>query len=151
MPQSLARVVLHLVFSTKNRVPFLKDPDLRSRLHAYVAGVLKNIGCGPILINGVEDHVDILYNLSRTMTIAGFVEEAKKVSSKWMKQQGPQYGDFFWQGGYGAFSVSQSNVEPVRAYIAAQEEHHRKVSFQDEFRVLCRKHGVEIDERYDWD
>ncbi len=125
MPQSLARVVLHVVFSTKNRVPFLKDLELRARLHAYVAGVLQEIGCEPILIGGVEDHVHILCNLSRTVTIAGLVEEAKKSSSKWMKEQGPAYGDFYWQGGYGAFSVSQSNVEQVRAYVAGQEEHHR--------------------------
>ena len=151
MPQSLARVVLHVVFSTKNREPFLKDDDVRNRLHAYMAGVLQRIGCEPILIGGVEDHVHVLCNLSRTVTIAQLVEEAKKSPSKWVKEQGPQYREFFWQTGYGSFSVSQSNVEQVRAYIATQEEHHRKVSFQDEFRALCRKHGVEIDERYAWD
>ena len=151
MPQSLARVVLHVVFSTKNRVPFLKDPELRGRLHAYMAGVLQNIGCEPILINGVEDHVHILCNLSRTVTIAGLVEEAKKSPSKWMKVQGASYHDFFWQGGYGACSVSQSSVDAVRDYIATQEEHHRNGSFQDEIRALCRKHGVVIDERYVWD
>ncbi len=151
MPQSLARLVLHVVFSTKNRVPFLRDVELRTRLHAYMAGVLQNIGCEPIVIGGVEDHVHILCNLSRTVTIAGLVEEVKKTPSKWMKEQGPAYHDFFWQGGYGAFSVSASNVERVRAYVATQEEHHRKVSFQDEFRALCHKHGVEIDERYVWD
>jgi REP element-mobilizing transposase RayT len=151
MPQSLARVVLHIVFSTKNRVPFLKDTETRTRLHAYMAGILQDIGCDPILIGGVEDHVHILCNLSRTMTIASLVEEAKKNPSKWMKEQSPAYADFYWQGGYGAFSVSQSNVEQVRLYIANQEEHHHKVSFQDEFRALCRKHGVEIDERYVWD
>ncbi len=151
MPQSLARVVLHVVFSTKNREPFLKDDDVRKRLHAYMAGVLQGIGCEPVLIGGVEDHVHVLCNLSRTVTTAQLVEEAKKSPSKWVKEQGPQYREFFWQSGYGAFSVSQSNVEKVRAYIATQEEHHRKVSFQDEFRALCRKHGVEIDERYAWD
>ena len=96
MPQSLARVVLHIVFSTKNRVPHLKDPALRARLHAYMAGVLQNLGCEPILLNGVEDHVHILCNLSRTVTIADLVEEAKKSSSKWMKEQGPEYRDFYW-------------------------------------------------------
>jgi REP element-mobilizing transposase RayT len=116
-----------------------------------MAGVLQKIGCEPILINGTEDHVHILCNLSRSITIAELVEEAKKTPSKWMKEQGRAYADFYWQGGYGAFSVSQSNVERVRAYVASQEEHHRKVSFQDEFRTLCRKHGVEIDERYVWD
>jgi putative transposase len=151
MPQSLARVVLHIVFSTKNRIPFLKDAELRSRLHGYLAGVLQNVHCEPILVNGVEDHVHILCNLSRTNTIARLVEEAKKSSSKWMKEQGPAGRDFFWQAGYGAFSVSQSNVEKVREYVANQAEHHRKVSFQDELRMLCRKHGIEIDERYVWD
>ena len=151
MPQSLARVVLHVVFSTKNRVPFLKDPELRGRLHASMAGVLQNIGCEPILINGAEDHVQILCNLSRTVTIAGLVEKAKTGPSKWMKEQGATYRDFHWQGGYGSFSVSQSNVEQVRAYVATQEEHHCEVSYQDGFRALCRKHGVEIDERYVWD
>lgn len=116
-----------------------------------MVGVLQQIRCDPILINGVEDHVHILCNLSRTATIAEVVEEAKKATSKWMKQQGPSYGDFFWQGGYGAFSVSQSNVEDVRAYIESQEERHRTLSFQEEFRVLCAKHGLEMDERYLWD
>ena len=151
MPQSLARVVLHVVFSTKNRVAFLADPALRPRLYAYMAGVLQNHGCAPILLNGVEDHVHILCNLSRTATLAQLVEDVKTEPSKWLKKEGPSYRDFRWQGGYGAFSVSQSNVEAVRAYIAAQEEHHRKVSFQDEFRALCRKHGLDIDERYVWD
>ena len=151
MPQSLARIVLHLVFSTKNRVPFLKDPILRARLYAYMAGVLQNIGCEPILINGVEDHVHLLCNFSRTVTVAEVVEEVKRNPSKWIKEQGAAYQDFYWQSGYGVFSVSQSKVEQVRDYIAGQEEHHRKVTFQDEYRALCRKHGVEVDERYVWD
>ena len=151
MPQSLARVVLHLVFSTKNRVPFLVDPALRPRLYAYMASVLQNIGCEPVLLNGTEDHVHILCNLARTVTIAKLVEEVKTEPAKWIKKEGLQLSDFRWQGGYGAFSVSQSNVEAVRTYIAAQEEHHRKVTFQDEFRALCRKHGITIDERYVWD
>ena len=139
--------------SSARRIGFLfsKTPDQRAALHAYSREFCNASDCEPILINGVEDHVHILCNLSRTVTLAGLVEEAKKSSSKWMKEQGLSYGDFFWQSGYGAFSVSQSNVEQVRAYVAAQEEHHRKVSFQDEFRALCRKHGVEIDERYVWD
>lgn len=140
-----------MVFSTKNRVPFLKQSVIRGELYAYLAGILHNLGCEPILINGAEDHVHVLCNLSRTITVAALVEEVKKSSSKWMKEQGPAYADFFWQGGYGAFSVSESKVEQARAYVAAQQEHHRKVSFQEEFRALCRKHGVEIDERYVWD
>jgi putative transposase len=151
MPQSLARVVLHVVFSTKHRVPFLNDANLRAKLHGYLAGVLQDIGCEPILINGVEDHIHILCNLARTVTIADLIEESKTSTSKWMKQQGPQYREFFWQGGYGSFSVSQSNVEPVRHYVATQEEHHHSMSYQEEFRILCRKHGIEVDERYVWD
>ena len=151
MPQSLARIVLHVVFSTKHRTPFLADASLRLRLHAYMAGVLQNSGCEPIFINGVEDHVHVLCNLSRTVTVAKMVEELKTGSSKWMKQQGPACSDFHWQGGYSAFSVSQSNVEAVRGYIAGQEEHHRKMSFQDELRTLCQKHGIQIDEKYVWD
>jgi REP element-mobilizing transposase RayT len=134
-----------------NREPFLKEPDLRKRLHAYMAGVLQKIDCDPIVIGGVDDHVHLLCNLSRTVTIADLVEEAKKAPSKWMKDQGPRYREFFWQSGYGAFSVSESQVARVRAYIATQERHHRKASFQDEFRALCLKHGVKIDERYVWD
>ena len=151
MPQSLAHVVLHIIFSTKNRVPFLKAPDVRERLHAYMAGVLQKIECPPIIINGTEDHVHILCNLGRKITIADLLEEVKRVPSRWMKEQGAKYRDFYWQGGYGAFSVSESSAESVRAYIATQEEHHKRMSFQDEFRALCQKHHVEIDERYVWD
>lgn len=151
MPQSLARIILHAVFSTKNRARFLKNPDFRSRLYAYMAGILQKIGCEPILINGVEDHVHCLCNLSRTLSIAELIEELKKSSSKWAKEQGPLLRDFHWQNGYGTFSVSQSNLEQVRDYIARQEEHHRKISFQDEFRALCQKHEIEFDERYVWD
>ncbi len=151
MPQSNARVILHIVFSTKHRDRFLHDKDLRIRLHAYMAVVLQEIDCQPILINGNEDHVHILCNFSRTITIAALMETVKTSPSKWMKQQGPQYEGFFWQRGYGAFSVSQSKVEEVRHYVANQEERHRRMSFQDEFRELCRKHGIEIDERYVWD
>lgn len=151
MPQSLARVVLHVVFSTKGRIPFLKDADVRTELHAYMAGILQNIGCEPVVINGVEDHMHVLCNLSRTITIADLVEEGKKSSSRWIKTKGAAYQDFQWQAGYGAFSVSQSNVEQVRLYVENQEEHHRTLTFQDEFRALCRKHGVAVDERYVWD
>ena len=151
MPQSQARIVIHATFSTKHRARFLGDPELRARLHSYMAVVLQQIDCEPILINSVEDHVHILCNFSRKISVGDFIESVKTGPSKWMKKQGPEYADFFWQRGYGAFSVSQSNVRQVRAYIARQEEHHRNISFQDEFRAICRKHGLEIDERYAWD
>ncbi len=151
MPQSLARIVIHITYSTKHRTPFLKDRDVRGNLHAYMAVVLQEVECEPILINGTDDHVHILCNFSRTITIANLIETVKTAPSKWMKEQGSQYEEFFWQRGYGAFSVSQSQVDKVRAYIANQEEHHRHITFQEEFRELCRKHEIEIDERYVWD
>ncbi len=151
MPQSFSRVVIHLVFSVKHREPQLRNPEIRKKLHEYMAGILQALECDPILLNGVEDHIHVLCNLSRNLTIAKLVEELKKSSSKWIKTQGPGYGGFYWQAGYGVFSVSQSNVEAVREYVAAQEEHHRKVSFQDEFRSLCRKHGISLDEKFAWD
>ncbi len=151
MPQSLARMVVHLVFSTKDRAAFLRDAEVRKRLHAYMAGILQELHCEPISINGVEDHVHVLCNLSRSLSLAKLVEELKKSSSKWMKGQGAGFAEFYWQAGYGVFSVSQSNVEAVRNYIATQEEHHRTVSFQEEYRAFCRRHGVALDERYAWD
>jgi putative transposase len=151
MPQSLSRMVVHMVFSTKNCEPFLRDDELRKRLHAYMAGILQELHCDPILINGVEDHVHVLCNLSRTLSLAKVVEELKKSSSKWMKEQDEGFMEFYWQAGYGAFSVSQSKVDSVRNYIAGQEEHHRTISFQEEYRAFCRRHGVALDERQAWD
>jgi putative transposase len=150
MPQSLANIYVHLIFSTKNREPLLR-PEFRESLHAYMATVLANIKCPAILINSVEDHVHILFRLDRTVALSEAVEEVKKPSSKWIKSQGPGLAKFAWQAGYGAFSVSESNAAQVAHYISTQEEHHRKTSFQDEFRKFLRKHKIEFDERYLWD
>lgn len=150
MPQSLARVHIHLVYSTKNREPFLID-TVRESLHRYQAVVLQNLGCPAVLINSVEDHIHTLFELSRTVTIAGAVEEVKKTSSKWIKTQGPEFGAFAWQTGYGAFSVSVSSIDRVRRYIEDQRAHHRSSTFQDEFREMLHRHGVGFDERYVWD
>jgi REP-associated tyrosine transposase len=151
MPQSLSRVVVHLVFSTKNRTPWLRDAALRDELYKYMGGILVNAECPPILIGGVEDHVHVLCNLSRKLAIMNLVEEIKTEPSKWLKTKRPDLAEFHWQAGYGAFSVSQSNVESVKTYIANQEQHHKKMSFQDEFRKLCERHGIDIDEKYVWD
>ena len=150
MPQSLARNHVHLVFSTKDRHPTLTDP-IRVELHSYMAAVMANIDCPVTLINSVTDHVHILCNLHRTVPLAKAVEEVKKSSSKWIKTKSPMLGKFAWQAGYGAFSVSESNLGAVANYIAMQEEHHRKNSFQDEYREFMKKHKVEWDERYVWD
>ncbi len=151
MPQSLSAVYVHLVFSTKNRCPFLRDPQVRESAHAYLGAISKRLDCPPILIGGTEDHVHILARFGRTITQAEWVKELKRVSNEWMKTQGRDYADFQWQGGYADFSVSQSNLERVIRYIANQAEHHRKISFQDELRMLLRKHQIEWDERYVWD
>jgi REP element-mobilizing transposase RayT len=151
MPQSLSQIYLHLVFSTKNRLPFLKTPGLRAEMHAYLAGVCRNQNCLSLIVGGVEDHVHILCTLGRQMTVANLVRELKRDSSKWMKTQGREYSDFQWQNGYGAFSVSPSHVPALQRYIRDQVEHHRQETFQDEFRRLLKKYGVAYDERYVWD
>jgi putative transposase len=150
MPQSLARLHIHLIFSTKNRERLISD-DVRDSLHAYMATVLQNMGCPPVLINSVEDHVHILFDLARTVPVSATVEEVKKASSKWIKTQGAPFASFAWQAGYGAFAVSESNVPAVRDYIAGQREHHRKKTFQDEYRAFLVRHGIDFDERYVWD
>ena len=151
MPQSLSAVYLHLVFSTKERRPFLREHSARADLHAYLGGISKRLECPPILVGGVEDHVHLLGRFGRTITQAEWVKVLKRASSVWLKEQGAEWADFAWQNGYADFSVSQSNLEKVKNYIANQEEHHRKLSFQDEVRALFTKHQIEWDERYVWD
>jgi putative transposase len=148
MAQSLSRILVHLVFSTKNREPLLQKPD-RDRAFTYLGGTLNAIDCPVIAVGGVADHIHLLFVLGKTVSISSAVEEVKKESSKWAKQH--IHPAFYWQNGYGAFSVSPSLVAKVVAYIGRQEEHHRTQSFQDEFRVLLKKHGVKWDERYVWD
>jgi REP element-mobilizing transposase RayT len=151
MPQSLAKILVHTVFSTKDRRPLLRDKPLREELHRYLGGILTNHDCQPIIVGGTEDHVHILSTLSRTGTAAEMVKEAKRASSLWLKTKSPGLKDFAWQNGYGIFSIGNSQVETVRIYIAGQEEHHRKISFQDEFRLLLGRYKIEFDERYVWD
>ena len=150
MPQSLARLHVHLIFSTKNRAPALHD-GVRDALHRYMATVLQNLGCPAVLINSVPDHAHILFDLARTVAVSKAVEDVKKASSKWIKTQGAQFVDFAWQAGYGAFAVSESNVDAVRRYIANQQDHHRTKSFQDEYRDFLLRHRVAFDEKYVWD
>jgi putative transposase len=151
MPQSLSAVYIHLVFSTKERRPFLRDKPTRNGLHSYLGGVSKQLDCPPLLVGGVEDHIHLLARFGRTIMQAEWVKELKRVSNLWLKERGRDYADFEWQGGYADFSVSKSNLDQVKQYIAGQEEHHRKVGFQDELRALLRKHEMEWDEKYVWD
>ncbi len=151
MPQSLANILLHVTFSTKDRRPFLRAAVNRRALERYIAGILQNIDCPAIVIGAVENHVHILCNLARQLSVAKMVEQVKSASSQWAKQQSPVLAAFYWQNGYGAFSVSQSNMERVSAYIRNQEVHHRKRTFQEEMRTLLTRHKIEFDERYMWD
>ncbi len=150
MPQSLSAVYIHLVFSTKERRPFLRDETIRESLHSYLGGISKQLECAPIITGGMEDHVHLLARFGRTITQAEWVKELKRVSNPWLKEQ-HSIRDFEWQGGYADFSVSASNLEQVKKYITNQEQHHRKMDFQDELRTLLRRYHIEWDERYIWD
>ena len=150
MPQSLSRVLIHLVFSTKNREPLL-TPAIQNELHPYLAGGLDNINCPSLRVGGVEDHVHLFFSLCRTLTIAQVVESVKTSSSKWIKTKGGRFAGFHWQSGYGAFSVSQSDADAVVAYVADQERHHQKMTFQDEYRRLLERYRINYDEQYVWD
>lgn len=151
MSQSLAKILIHTVFSTKDQRPFMRELTVREELHRYLGGILHNMECQPIIIGGVEDHVHLLSTLSRTCTPADMVKEVKRGSSIWLKTKGPDFNGFAWQNGYGVFSVGFSQIAAVKAYIATQEEHHKQVSFQDEFRSLLKRYEIGFDERYVWD
>lgn len=150
MPQSLSQILVHLVFSTKNREPWIED-DIRDELHAYIGGIISQHK-GVLLKSGsVPDHLHLLIAHPRTMGPADLVQEIKTGSSKWLKTKGGRYANFRWQGGYGIFSISPSHREALEEYIANQAEHHRKVTFQEEYRRLLSRYGIEFDEKYVWD
>jgi putative transposase len=150
MPQSLSKVIIHVIFSTKNREPWL-DSTIRPRMHAYLATICRDLGGEASRVGGVADHVHILTTLSRTLSQAQMIEAIKKPSSKWIKALDARYRGFFWQRGYAAFSVSPSQLDAVLQYVERQEEHHRTRTFQEEYRELLRRHLLEFDERYVWD
>ncbi|HEV3142471.1 MAG TPA: IS200/IS605 family transposase, partial [Gemmataceae bacterium] len=142
MPQSLSAIYVHLIFSTKNRAPLIR-PEIEDALHKYYAGILRNLDSPLICAGGTTDHIHILLRLGRKMSIADLVEETKSSSSKWIRTKGVEYRDFYWQNGYGAFSIGQSGVPGVKSYIGKQKEHHRKKSFQEEFRQFLKRYEIE--------
>ena len=150
MAQSLSKLIVHIVFGTKNRVSCLNH-DICRELYPYISTVLKNLECPAIQIGGVDDHVHLLCCLSKNLSLAKLVEGIKKPTSKLLKSKGPAYEKFYWQNGYGGFSVSQSDVKRVRDYILNQETHHRRLTFQEEYRRFLDKYQVPYDERYVWD
>src|SRR5678815_5345983 len=151
MAQSLSRLWTHLIFSTKDRFPFLRDKVLRGEMHAYLVEMLRIHDCQTLIVGGVEDHTHSLFALSRTHSIASVVKEVKRTSSGWIKTTSRKMSKFYWQGGYAAFSVSQSNLTDVIRYIENQEEHHKRVTFRDEYREFLKAYGIAYDERYVWD
>ena len=150
MPQSLSFLLIHLVFSTKDRAPVL-DPTIRPALHAYLSTVARNADCECYRVGGVADHVHLAIRLARTVTTAQLIEDLKTSSSKWLKTQAPALVGFAWQRGYGAFSVGPSDLQALLHYIDNQEEHHQTRTFQEEYRPFLTKYGIEFDERYVWD
>lgn len=151
MPQSLVQIYVHIVFSTKNRAPLLREAAVRKEMHLYLAGTCKNQDCTAIEVGGHDDHVHLLVRLGKTVAISELVRELKRESSKWFKERFPDGHDFYWQSGYGAFSIGPFDVARVQEYIQTQQQRHQSETYQDEFRRLCAKYGLEIDERYVWD
>ena len=149
MPHTYSRILLHVVFSTKNRRPLLKG-EITSRLFPYVGGIVREFDAKMLAVNGACDHVHLLLSLPTGLPIADLMRTVKTRSSKWVHETMPAARSFAWQPGYAAFSVSESNLPQVKQYIAAQEEHHRNVSFMEEFLTLLRKHNIEFDEEMLW-
>jgi putative transposase len=150
MPQSLACINIHFIWSTKNRERWITS-DLAVRLYPFLGGIVRERGCVLSLVGGMPDHVHLLVSLGRTVSVADLVCDVKSVSSQWVHKEFPALREFAWQAGYGAFAVSLSGVPDVWKYIDSQAEHHRAVTFQDEYRAFLHRHEIEWDERYVWD
>ena len=150
MPQSLTKVYVHLVFSTKYRQPLIDDA-IKDELYVYLGGVCRELECHPVRVGGYYDHIHILCILSKKIALMKLLEEVKKRSSKWIKTKGRAYDEFYWQDGYGAFSVTPSQLDAVIHYIDNQYEHHEQTTFQDECRGIYQKYDMEYNEHYVWD
>ena len=150
MSQALTKIYAHLIFRTKHRKAFI-DEAIRARVHGYLATTLRDMDCPYVVVGGVADHVHILFDVGKLHAPKEFVEHVKRESSKFVKTLGRQYSKFYWQRGYGMFSVSPTHLVDAEAYVRNQEEHHRTKTFQEEFREFLKRYGVEYDERYVWD
>jgi putative transposase len=150
MPQSLVKLLVHVIFSTKNRTNLIA-PEIEDGLFGYMHGIVENNKSKLILANGTMNHVHLLISLGKVISISELVGDIKRDSSVWIKKQDPQFKNFHWQEGYGAFSVGQTQIEEVLKYISGQKEHHGEKSFENEMRGFYRKYGIEFDERYVWD
>ena len=150
MAQSLRQLLVHLVFSTKDRRPYLK-PTIANQVHNYMARTIRDVGSDLVVVGGIADHVHLFFNTHVGIAPVKYISQVKRESSKFVKTLGREYREFAWQSGYGLFSVSSSQRESVEAYILNQAHHHRRMSFQDEFRAMLKKQRIDFDERYLWD
>ncbi len=150
MPQSLFKFLIHIVFSTKNRADLIA-PEIENDLFGYIHGIVENNGAKLIIANGTANHIHLLISLPRKIDVSELIGDIKRDSSVWMKKQNARFADFYWQKGYGAFSIGQSQVETVVNYIKNQKEHHKKQDFKDEYRMLLKNYEIEYDEQYVWD
>ena len=150
MGQSLVKNYIHIIFSTKHRAPMIKT-EVEDKLHGYLGGICNKLNCQVIKIGGYTDHIHILCLLSKNIALIKLIEELKSHSSKWIKTKGVGFEQFYWQSGYGVFSVNPSEIDEVIAYITNQHEHHHKKTFQDEYRRFLKDFNVDYDERYVWD
>lgn len=150
MPQSLSKVYTHIIFSTKHRENLI-DEHIEIDLYNYIGGICKNFECNPVQVGGHKNHVLILCLLSRKIAQMDLIQHVKQGSSKWIKTRGKNYSKFYWQDGYGIFSVSPSSVDKVVEYIKNQHTHHESLSFKDEYRRFLKRYNIDFDERYVWD
>lgn len=150
MSQSLTKLYAHLVFSTRNRQPLLDD-NVQSRVHGYLATLVRDLDSPWVVVGGVADHVHLLFDMGKMHAPVEFVEHVKRESSKFVKTLGTKYEEFYWQRGYGMFSVSPKDRDEAEAYVRGQQEHHRTKTFQDEYRAILQQYGVPYDEQYVWD
>ncbi|CAN5528810.1 IS200/IS605 family transposase [soil metagenome] len=150
MAQTLVKNYLHIVFSTKHRAPMIHE-SVEKELHSYLAGVCKELECYPIKIGGYTDHVHIVCSLSKKIALMTLMEKIKSHSSKWIKTKGEMFQNFYWQGGYGAFSVRESDLPRLIKYLENQHEHHKKAKFKDEYLSFLAEYEIDYDEKFLWD
>jgi REP element-mobilizing transposase RayT len=150
MPHTYTDLLIHYIFSTKERAPVI-DADMREKLLPYLGGIIKELRASPLAINAVADHIHILIRMPSDVAPADMMRVVKANSSRWVHEQWPARESFGWQIGYGAFSVSESNADQVKEYIARQEEHHRRMTFQEEFVAFLKRHQIQYDPRYVWE
>jgi REP element-mobilizing transposase RayT len=151
MPQSLTKLYVHIIFSTKNRFPFFKEETIRQETYRYIGKIIIENDSFPLIINGAQDHIHILCNLSKNKSLSDLIADIKRSSSKWLKTKGDIYKKFYWQRGYAAFSVSESTKESVTNYIKNQKAHHKHKSFKEEVIEFLEKYKAEYDLQYLWD